>query len=933
MSQRPDNLFIRMLMAGLNHPRPTLILLLSITLITGLGLPALKIDTGFDSLVPASDPDKQVYEQVVKEFGTDNRTLVYVRDEQLWTPEKLALLERLHHALVTLPAVERVDGLFTLRSIRGKADGVESRLLLATVPATRAEADKARQDALYNPLVIGNYLSRDGKVTALMVSIREEEARPPGFERQVNMSLEQAIQPFRDDFDTLFQIGPPRINAELKASLFHDLTLLGPLSVFLLVATILFFLRSPFAAIVPVITSLISIVWVFGLMGWTGLPVNILIAMLPSLVVVIGSTEDTHMMSAYLHGMARGEAQGRDAATRYMLRHMAIPLLLTVITTSLGFASNMITGIGLIQDFAIAASLAILANGVITILLVPILLSRLGPVSQDKAVQQDRVRGIPALMVRLFGASNNRLSKWVLFFTALLCAFFVYQASKLHVSNDPMSYFRGSQPLIQQARLVQRDLAGTKVFFITLQSDQENAFLEPGNLKKLRKIQDFLQEQGVFDLSVSLADHVALINREFHGGDENYREIPAKRELVAQYLMFLHRHDIDDYVSHDMKRATILVRHDISDSAILNRNIEELRDVVNQIAGGDMRAFVVGENLMINAAAETLMLAQVKSLGLLLLAIFLIMSVMFTSPRGGLISLVPSLIPIILMFGIMGLLGIPLNPGTAMVAVIAIGIAVDSTIHLFSRYNELCRRTPDYQQAVEQTVREESTPVVATSLALALGFGILLFSNFTLVAQFGALSAATMLFSIFANLLITPIIMSRIRLVGLHQILALSTRREVLDESPLFEGMTDYQVRKAILISELHEFDAGQRIIEQGATGRSMYLILEGEAEVVRRDDGREQFIARLTPGQVFGEIGFISETERTADVRALTPVSVLRFDYEKIRQDLKLFPHIIARINYNISCILGRRLADTLGQRAGAAQGGGPTAGNGPGG
>lgn len=913
-------MFLQMLMVGLNHRRLSLIFLLAVTLLTAFGLPRLRIDTGFSSLISATDPSKQVYDKVAKEFGSDNRTLIYVRDEALWTPDKLAALEMLHRSLETLPFVERVDDLFTLRSVRGKDGSIESRLLMTEAPKDQAAAERIRQDALYNPLIIGNYLSQDGTVTALMVSVREN-LQEEGFDRRINGELEALLAPFHSHFSELFQIGPPRINAELKSSLFDDMVLLAPLSVLLLVVTILFFLRSVFAAVVPIVTSLLSIVWAFGLMGWAGIPINILSAMLPSLVVVIGSTEDTHMMSTYFHGLGQSETERREAATRLMMRHMGIPMLLTILTTGMGFASNIFSDIGLIQDFAIASTLAILANGIITIILVPMLLKTFGPLGgKTSAADSQRVQGIPAMMVRLFGASQKRYSHWILLVTALLCAFFVYQASKLHVTNDPLSYFRGDRPLIQQAEQIQRDLSGTKVFFITLQSEDDRAFLEPRLLHKLEEIQAFMRQQGVFDRSISLADYIALINREFHDGDAKYLEIPARRELIAQYLLFFHRHDLESYISHDLKRATIVVRHNISDSATLNRNINELRDVVDKISGGELKGYVVGENLMINAAAESLMVAQVKSLGILLVVIFLTMSAMFTSLRGGLISLVPSLIPIILMFGVMGLFGIPLNPGTAMVAVIAIGIAIDGTIHLFSRYNELCRRTPNYEEAVERTVREEATPVVATSLALAFGFGILLFSNFTLVAQFGALSAATMLFSIFANLLITPIIMSRIRLVGLHQILALTSQKGVLDHSPLFEGMTDYQVRKAILISELHEFGAGELLIEQGSIGRNMYLILSGEAEVVRRDGDKSKHIASLCPGQVFGEIGFIRETKRTADVRALTPVSVLRFDFEKIRKDLKFFPRIVAKINYNISCILGERLGDIIEQQASEA-------------
>jgi hypothetical protein len=213
---------------------------------------------------------------------------------------------------------------------------------------------------------------------------------------------------------------------------------------------------------------------------------------------------------------------------------------------------------------------------------------------------------------------------------------------------------------------------------------------------------------------------------------------------------------------------------------------------------------------------------------------------------------------------------------------------------------------------VLETVKEEAAPVVATSLALALGFGVLLLSDFTVVAQFGALAGAAMLFSIFANLLITPMVMARIRLVGLYEILAMSMQREALEKSPLFRGMSGYQIRKAILLSELHEARAGDCVVAQGAMDRSMYLVLSGELEVVRHE-APERRIATLRAGDVFGEIGFIRATRRTADVRALGAVSVLRFDHGRLEKDLVLFPHIMAKLNFNISGILGQRLAEMV--------------------
>ncbi|MFT5132753.1 MAG: hydrophobe/amphiphile efflux-3 (HAE3) family protein [Gammaproteobacteria bacterium] len=904
-------MILKLFMFGFNDRKGVFLGLLLATLFFAAGLPKLQVDTGVDSLIPANDPARLIYQRVSGEFGTDNKTIIYIRDSQLWTPAKLGIVEKLHEAIEKTEYVTRVDSIYSLHTVVGGEGKIDTKPLLREAPRTEEEAQIAKESALANPLYRGNFFSDDGNVTAMIVSV-ENIDDVKDFHRNMYEALEALLLAHRSEFERLVQVGSPRINAELKSSLYEDFILLGPLSAIILVLSILFFMRNVLSAFIPVVTSALTIIWTFGMLGWTGIPINILSAMLPSLIIVIGSTEDTHLLSGFFRGLATADKEPRKEAIAYMASHIGLPLILTILTTALGFASNLFSDIGLIQQFAIASTFAMLANGIITILAVPMLLYLFGPDKAKTVKENETFFNLPGKMVKLFCYSKDHYPGAILLSTALLCLFFIYQASNLYVTNDPLSYFPEDRPLIQDTQRIHKDLAGIKIFFITLESNKENTFQQPKNIAKLAEIQGFMKKQGVFDRTISLADHLTFVNREFRG-DFAELSLPETRQLVAQYLMFFHRSDLDSYVSHDYSSANIVVRHNISDSHTLNRYVEELEDAVSHIAGPGIKSSIIGENLMVNRAAEHLMTAQVKALIILLVLVFIIMSAMFTSLKGGFIALVPAIIPIALMFGIMGLLDIPLNPGTAMVAVIAIGIAVDGTIHLLARYNELCRRTSDYKTAVDIAVAEEATPLIVSSIALSLGFGILLFSNFTIVAQFGALAAATMLFSIFANLLITPIIMSKVRLVGLYQILSMKIDKSVLDCTPLFNNMTNYQRRKAILISEMNEFEAGELLVEQGTLGRDMYLILEGQAEVVRRDDGEARTLATLNPGAVFGEIGYIREAERTADVRATTAITALRFDYEKMQSDLKFFPNIVAKLNFNISYILGERLADMV--------------------
>jgi uncharacterized protein len=186
---------------------------------------------------------------------------------------------------------------------------------------------------------------------------------------------------------------------------------------------------------------------------------------------------------------------------------------------------------------------------------------------------------------------------------------------------------------------------------------------------------------------------------------------------IDEYLLLFQRSELERYVSPDYRKANIVVRHRLSDSENLNRYLRELREELTRTLPEEMTFKITGKNLMINRAAESLFSGQVDSLIMLIIVIFLIMSFLFTSPVAGLISLVPNLIPVVFCFGVMGLFGIPLNPVTATVADIAVGIA-DDTIRLMTRYAENCRIEPVLFKASILTIRGEAVPVISTSISL-----------------------------------------------------------------------------------------------------------------------------------------------------------------------------------------------------------------------
>ena len=410
----------KILMLGLRYPVVVTLFMFATTLFALAGMSKVEIDTGMDSLIPASDPSRLIYQQVMGEFGSDNKTIIYIRDSNLWTPEKLSMLEHLHRSIEKIDDVKRVDSLFNLHTIHGEDGKVESFPVLSEAPTTVEEALVAKERALANPLFIGNFFSDNGNVLAMIVSVMDDD-EDQDFSRKVYEQMEELISEKRDNFDKIVQVGPPRINAELKRRLFDDFKLLGPLSAFILFFSILFFMRSGISAIIPVVTSVLSIVWTFGMLGWFGIPINILSAMLPSLIIVIGSTEDTHMMAAYFRGLQDNVENARDQAVYYMAKHIGLPLVLTVTTTALGFSSNMLSSIGLIQHFAFAATFAMLADGVVTVLVVPLMLSAYGPIKNTSAVDNIESKRLPDIILRIFRYYQDNYPSAVLFFTTIMC--------------------------------------------------------------------------------------------------------------------------------------------------------------------------------------------------------------------------------------------------------------------------------------------------------------------------------------------------------------------------------------------------------------------------------------------------------------------------------------------------------------------------------
>jgi hypothetical protein len=507
----------------------------------------------------------------------------------------------------------------------------------------------------------------------------------------------------------------------------------------------------------------------------------------------------------------------------------------------------------------------------------------------------------------------NHRSRWILGVLIGSILLLGVGILSIRVNSNLLGNFKKSSAIRVHSDQLHEELSGAQSFSIVFDGKKEAYFKKAENLKKLALVQEYIAQTGDFDISISAADHIALINREITGGEQVSYVIPDQDDLVAQYFLFFTRADLERYVSADYRYASIQVRHNIDTSSELKQVLDELKTFIPNSIEGSSDFFITGEPLLYEKAAETITRGVSRSLSLILIVIFLITSILFARIKAGFLAMVPNLIPILFLFGILGHFGITLNIGTAIVAACAIGLAVDDTIHLFVRYHSNMKKINNRIDAVRSMIRGEIRPVVITSVGLAIGFTFLGLSSFVPTIQFGLLGALVIIVAFFTDLLVTPILLARTKLISIWDLLGLSLSQNMIKRSRLFRDMARWQIKRVVLLGHLKDVRSGDYIIRQGEVERTMYMIIKGAAKVEIMSQEHDALkVIELHEGDVFGEIALVNEMARTANVIAAGDSTVLSLDWEDLNRIGKIFPRISTKLFLNISRILGMRLAAT---------------------
>lgn len=895
----------KLLILFCQNPWIVLSSILLISILAASQLSHVRVQISAEDLLVQDDPERAYFEKITQQFGDEKVILLYLSDEQILEKDKLETLKTVIGEIETLDFVDRAESLFSVPYLKTIDGYLNKDPYLAELPATAEQAGDLLDKASLNPFIKHTLLSDNHQVMAVAIILKNDLA---AFTDQlITDALKKASSQLESSYAQVFTIGYQHVRQEVAEEIKAEQGDLVPIAVAALLIALFILLRQLLDILIPVMTAGLSILWTLGLMGFFDIPLNVVTSMVPILLIIVGSTEDIHLLAEFRRGQHNGMEKLK--AIEQMAKKMGGIIALTFITTYMGFLSVSLSKIEVLWQFGALSATALMINFIITISLIPALLRLAGNWQLDGHSRFFKSPDVEPSRARSFYLWLHRF-RWFIGFGVLgISIASIAGMFLIKVNHSPIDSLSKDSQVKAHFEFVNDHLSGLESMSIILDSGIQDTFLKVRYLEEINAIQEYMLSNESIRSTTSFNDYLSLLNAAFEELPEPL--MPDSDEIISELMIFLKYQHVQAYVSEDFSKARILVRHNISSTHELQQVVDGLREYIDKNLDEGLEGTVTGDSVLTLSATKAMISGQLQSILVLLGIIIVIISMLFLDWKVGLIAAIPNIFPVIVLFGVMGLMDIPLNIGTTMAAAIAIGIAVDDTMHFMLRYNSELKSKKSKYAAMYETLHSEALPVFASSLALISGFLVFSFSSFEPVAQFGLLSAIVMFAALVADFVITPLAISTLRLVTLWDLLSLSLRREVIEKSLLFKDMRPWQIRKFILASSVQHFRKGQKIFNQNDESDSMYMVMRGNVlvrHIGTRDD--EEILETILPGDVFGDISMLANLPRSSEATATEQTSLLVLTMDSIHSTTNYHPVISSKLFFNIATHVSQRFS-----------------------
>ena len=617
------------------------------------------------------------------------------------------------------------------------------------------------------------------------------------------------FEKYQDDFE-FFAVGNPPL-MEFMLSILTQLAYLG-VAVVLIFFFLLWVLFRSFSAVVwPLVTIAVSMIWTAGITVWLGITISQMIGITAILVFSVGIADCVHVMSAYFSFRQQGLAHYDALSKSYGKTGLA--LLVTSLTTIAGIIALATSDILPIQVFSLMAAMGVALAFLFTIILLPLLLDIWHPGAMGgSASLADRLgsrwQSLPGVLKALYAlvylaaifallgiaigsyialasAFTYVVVQWQkpilqripritqkhpFIILALFGSLFLscaYGMSLLRIDTNMTELTREGNPMRVAYDVVDENMAGAQSMVIMVDSHQADGLLEPEVMRAIDQLQLRIETNYADQVtrSYSLANIVKDTFEKMNDDEASFYRIPETQQMISQLLYLFNSANPDDrrsLVSDDYSRANITLNIYNAGSYEYKQFFDNIAVDIDEIFAAaqaknpELEVYLTGTMALMMRMADEVATSQFASFSLALGVISVIMVITLGSLQAGAIAMIPNVIPALLGFGLMGLLGVPLDTDTILIAPLIIGLAVDDTIHFMTHYRVELIRTKSIELALSSAINEVGQAVMFTTMVLGLGFALLSFSDYLGMAKLGFFGSLAIFVALLCDLFLIP---------------------------------------------------------------------------------------------------------------------------------------------------------------------------------
>ncbi|AHH08215.1 RND family transporter [Borrelia anserina] len=572
--------------------------------------------------------------------------------------------------------------------------------------------------------------------------------------------MEATIKRYETDDLKLYLTGDLVIREKILSYMGDDFKLLGPVATLIVILSLYLIIKNIWGAIIPVLIATLALAWTFGIKSLVMSPITVPETTMIVLLISIGCANAVHIINGILKRIKNEPFTEKTIINT--IKALKTPIILTSLTTALGFLSLISSSIQAYRTMGIFMSIGVIAAMLMSLLILPGILIQI----PFKHKNKDN-KNATNLLLEKFSITNQKVTKWMLnnkylssIITIIILLISIVGLFKIEINFDEKEYFKENTSVKQTLNLMQKEIGGTSIIKIEINGNP-GEFKNEKSMKNLDLLTDKLDKVNDKTQSSSINGIIRFMNFKFKKENPKEYRLPENQVILNKLILLISRSNsirnmTKMYVNDDWSQISIIIRTDKTSTEEINKLANYASNFIEKyMPGHEYRFSGAYDKILIS---KTMVMEQITNIITTLSAITILLMVFFKSIKTGIIIVIPVAWSVFLNFSVMRLFGITLNPATATIASVSMGIGVDYSIHFFNAFISNYRIIKDYKKALIESISNVFNGIFANSISVGIGFLTLIFSTYKIIATLGAIIAFTMLTTSIASLTLLPLL-------------------------------------------------------------------------------------------------------------------------------------------------------------------------------